>query len=375
MLIAINAQGVPEQASPNCRLRRDEYYCPACASSVMFRSGPKTIPHFAHRKNQLCEVASDPESIEHLTGKLQLFKQLQLSTEKCQLEKYFPQIKQKSDIYFEYCGSRVAVEFQCSSISLDRLNERTLGYLSISIIPIWIFHISLLKVKYLSLVKLSKLVQQGINDSGQLYFFDPIKEACVILSQLAPFSVNQYFTNINRIALINLLPNHLLDFHTAVPTYFHNWRLKRHHHLVKSIRFEGLRVPFYQKLYQSGLHASQLPIFVGIPLPSGILLQTPAVEWQGRIFLALYLLKTTTPTSTKQLFQQMIDKREIVVQESVVPGRPTMIALAEYLEVLKKVGFITFENGILSVHHEMITQASEEKLYQFLRSQSWRASE
>ena len=368
MLIALNIHGKLERASVRAKEQRHDFRCPVCHQPVIFRSGKKTVPHFAHHKSQRCTVASEPESAAHLTGKLRLFEHLSMHTNACHLEKYFPEIKQKADIYFEWHNHCVAIEFQCSGIPLARLQERTNGYLSIRVTPIWIFHTKFLTRKSQTCTLLTNQIQASMQGTQPIFFFDADSDLCTILSQFSAFSSSQYFSNIDQVSLKSLSPHHLLSFQHKPPTYFHDWRMKRYFHLVRSIRFEGLRVPFYRDLYESGFHTASLPIFVGVPLPHGITLTTPTIEWQGRIFLALYLLKVITPIGIKCLFQQMIDDGKVSFRNS---KQSSFLALAEYLQVLEQVGFIAFHNGLISIHHNSISCVNEEKLYQFLQKDIW----
>ncbi|MCA9725259.1 MAG: competence protein CoiA, partial [Kurthia sp.] len=48
------------------------FYCPACHEQLVLKIGQVMIPHFAHRKNEHCQVFSEGESALHLQGKYAL---------------------------------------------------------------------------------------------------------------------------------------------------------------------------------------------------------------------------------------------------------------------------------------------------------------
>ena len=102
---------------------------------MIFKAGPVKIPHFAHHSRTDCDRFSEPETSLHLTGKKLLhrfFLEKQLPSE---IEKYFPIIKQRADLFVD---GKWAVEFQCSSISSEEVIARSNGYAIISVKPLWI---------------------------------------------------------------------------------------------------------------------------------------------------------------------------------------------------------------------------------------------
>lgn len=113
----------------------EHYFCPACQHPVQVRRGKVKITHFAHLPGANCAV-SEGETSEHLIGKQQLYEWLLASCEEPQLEVYLPEINQRPDLLLKKVG--VAVEFQCSPLTIQRLQERNAGYRRLGIRPIWI---------------------------------------------------------------------------------------------------------------------------------------------------------------------------------------------------------------------------------------------
>lgn len=135
MLIAESAAGLvlASNAHPHTH-----YWCPACQSRVQLRRGKLKVAHFAHLPGADCNV-SEGETAEHLTGKQQLWHWLRLCGYQPQLEVYLPAIKQRPDLLFRDQQQRlIAVEFQCSPLSIERLQERNQGYLQLGIYPWWL---------------------------------------------------------------------------------------------------------------------------------------------------------------------------------------------------------------------------------------------
>lgn len=120
----------------NADLRR-QYYCPCCGERVILRHGPCKVAHFAHQKGSNCGF-SEGETSEHLRGKQQLLTWAQERGYCPQLEVYLPEIQQRPDLLLQVNSRKIALEFQCSPLSLTRLRERNQGYRQLNIKPLWL---------------------------------------------------------------------------------------------------------------------------------------------------------------------------------------------------------------------------------------------
>lgn len=115
----------------------ERYYCPACRQPVRLRRGQSRVTHFAHLPGADCAV-SEGETGEHLRGKQQLFRYLRAQGLQPCLEVYLPAINQRPDILVKRGRRLVAVEFQCSPLTADRLRARNRGYAQLGIKPVWL---------------------------------------------------------------------------------------------------------------------------------------------------------------------------------------------------------------------------------------------
>lgn len=346
--------------------RKQKYSCPACRKKVLFRKGPQLIPHFAHLKNQSCNYASEPESMKHLSGKIQLYKRIKELVRLVSLEKFFAQIQQKADIYFEFQGKGYVVEFQCSQIPIEVLKKRTKGYLSIGITPIWVFHLDFVNYKGVYEVKVPKLVQSGIGLTQKIFLYDVSKRNLIILSQLTPFSKSTYFSNKIILPLSNITINHFIRQQLLPRKYLSKYLEKRHYHLFESIRFEGLRVPFYKKLYESGYSTFMVPPFVGVPLKNGVAIRTPVIEWQGLLFLELIKVKEISYTKIHEIFKKLIQKNWIETITICEDLRAPEKALFDYINLLKGVGFLNRKHTVYQINLKTIQSINEEEIYCYI---------
>lgn len=114
-----------------------QYRCPACQRPVQLRRGQVKVAYFAHYPGADCAV-SEGETSEHLLGKRQLFSWLTNQGLSPRLEVFLPTICQRPDLLMKKNGRLVAIEFQCSPITVKSLHRRNAGYRRLGIHPVWL---------------------------------------------------------------------------------------------------------------------------------------------------------------------------------------------------------------------------------------------
>ncbi len=112
------------------------FVCPVCRQKVKLRIGEIIIPHFAHEKKSDCIICN--ESHKHLEGKKRLLSWLKKQNIKCDVEVRIPKINRIADILCSYKKQTYAIEYQCSKIGSEEVENRTKDYLKVKITPIWI---------------------------------------------------------------------------------------------------------------------------------------------------------------------------------------------------------------------------------------------
>lgn len=127
MLIAMDAQHQLVNAATADR--QSDYHCPGCVQPVRLKRGAVVVPHFAHVHATDCDAFSEGESTEHLRGKQQLATWFATSGYTVRLEAGLPDLHQRPDILVQRGTAQpLALEFQCSPLSVARLAARTQGY-------------------------------------------------------------------------------------------------------------------------------------------------------------------------------------------------------------------------------------------------------
>ncbi|MFS9174960.1 competence protein CoiA [Streptococcus parasanguinis] len=103
------------------------FYCLACHSQVRLKNGSVLRPHFAHVELQHCPYHHEAESFEHLELKASLYDWASKES-KTEVESYLADFQQIADLLV--VDKNLALEVQCSSLSLERLKERSDAYRS-----------------------------------------------------------------------------------------------------------------------------------------------------------------------------------------------------------------------------------------------------
>ncbi|WP_099871895.1 competence protein CoiA [Streptococcus suis] len=110
------------------------YSCPGCGGLVRYKSGKVLRSHFAHVSLRDCQYFSENESAQHLSLKSEIYSWL-VEKEQVELEKYLPKIGQVADLFV---NDSLALEVQCSSLPISRLQERTMAYQQVGIAVLWL---------------------------------------------------------------------------------------------------------------------------------------------------------------------------------------------------------------------------------------------
>ena len=115
--------------------KQQVYYCPTCGQPLMLRRGQQKPAYFAHQR--ACTPRAGGETAEHQQGKQQIMAWATSQGWQPQAEVYLPMIQQRPDVLVTINSRQVALEFQCSALSLARLQERNRGYARLGIQPVW----------------------------------------------------------------------------------------------------------------------------------------------------------------------------------------------------------------------------------------------
>lgn len=134
MYVAINQKGQLVNLLEQKGLKTETYSCPACRAAVRLKAGKIMRSHFAHISLKECKYSSENESVQHLSLKSELYQWL-IGQEEVVLEHYMAYSGQIADLFV---NGHLALEVQCSSLSLAELKKRTEAYYKADYQVIWL---------------------------------------------------------------------------------------------------------------------------------------------------------------------------------------------------------------------------------------------
>ncbi len=276
-----------------------KFYCPLCKQQLLFKIGSLKIPHFAHVSKSKCENQfSEGESQTHLQGKEQLyslFNELDLNP---QLEPYLQSIQQRPDILFtDHANKRIAIEYQCSPISSEKLTERNKGYEQENISPIWIPKTPdrIIK-KGIQKITLSKNDQQFLTATSHhpyIMTYHPSLRQFFYITNLIFLHGNTFISKVQAIPLYNqkypffipkpITKNEFKQFLLINQQVKHNYLQAR-----VLISRSGVNDVLLRSAYELRLNLHSLPNYIGIPIKGSEALQVFSIDWQIAVFYFMH---------------------------------------------------------------------------------------
>lgn len=285
MLLAINRQGKLIDAGQLDPRQSSDYYCPACRGRVFLKKGTKRMAHFCHFQESACQGFSEGETRDHLAGKRFLANYFKAFFDQVDLEAPIQEINQRPDLLLSQKGGRVklAIEFQCSPISVQQILDRTAGYTRIGYPVLWILGPPLhLRTKLLTLHR--AMMNSHLFTSPSLLSLDlKQKSLHVHYNFLTGESLTWQNQVLKDFPKQKQLADPLAQASRKAPSQLYLSQQRRqvkrlHYHKAKSAR------PFFQLLYSHHDHLLALPDWIFYPCPYDWLIVTPAYEWKYRVF-------------------------------------------------------------------------------------------
>jgi len=331
--------------------KQNQYYCPICNESVILKIGEKKRPHFAHVSLVDC-IGGEGESEVHNEGKIDIYEWLIKQYENVELEKYFSEIKQRTDILLSQNDIFLCIEYQCSKIPYTKLKERTQGYKKQGIPVLWILGINHLIRKKNNIFRLNEFSLFCMKETSSfcLFFYDPHMKSFIQLSSLISFSSTIYIGQLtilplNSLNFIDLGKNHQL----SQKQFTQSWcKLKRNYRLRQHLIINGNFYPFKQLLYEN--YISYMPSLIGVPLKENGLLHEHCIVWQGILYLKyIYPKNRNEEISMNEMvnyIQNQIDNGFWKINAIQVLNHVTICDLVNsYLTILVHLGIIQRENN------------------------------
>ena len=122
-------------------------------------------------------------------GKELLYRWFKRQNFQVDIEYYLPEIKQRPDVFVERAGRKIAIEYQCANLAIERLYKRTYSYWQAGIQVIWIVGGNQLKKQSAYWMKFSSLMAFSLQSYPQplLIFFCPKQKSFMKCAFVTPF--------------------------------------------------------------------------------------------------------------------------------------------------------------------------------------------
>ncbi|WP_243291358.1 competence protein CoiA family protein [Bacillus sp. FJAT-47783] len=273
-----------------------QFRCPACQNPVQLKMGDTRIPHFAHLKSVSCSVDSENETLYHMEGKMQLFRWLKNQGISCELETYFPSIKQRADLFLSSQTEKYAIEYQCSKIPYSLMKSRTEGYENESMIPIWILGGNRLKRVKTFEFRFNEFLWLFIRFTSKgkpfMIFYCSKLKHFMILETIVPFSKQTVFANIKLFHPFDISFQDCLNpkqVEWNISTYQKQWFLKlQRYRQTPKVHLNKQEKVLQSMLYETyGIPLTHIPSEAFIPLPNGWKIDEAVYVWQAVILYAI----------------------------------------------------------------------------------------
>lgn len=294
MLIALNEKNVLVHVNSIVEELKEKsiYCCPNCKEPVFLKKGVLKIAHFSHFNHSNCHLFSEGETKEHLEGKQLLYEWFMKQGYVCQLEAYLPNLSQRPDILVWITPLKaVAIEFQCSSLSIRKMEKRTVGYKKSGYDVLWIVG-SQFKLKDRITASQRLFIYSNTQMTSCLFFLDVIKKVVIFYSNIQHQNITQrisydsYIIKLNEFNTIDLtilkkklmtkIKNKRRDILTSPKELLESHRFLNQGRIYRTPQM----VSFQEHIYLKGDSLISLPKEIYFKVPGQLLIKTLPHFWK-----------------------------------------------------------------------------------------------
>lgn len=325
MLVAVNNKNhyinaMNEQKSKN---QKHDYYCPNCKEPVFLKKGLIKQAHFTHFQKSECNVFSEGETEEHILGKGMLYQWFKRQKIPCQLEAYLPNLKQRPDLLIWLDEKTpIAIEFQCSALSAQRMIERTVGYTNNGYKVYWI-----LGGKYHFKNKLTSFQRLFINEHEAIgcYFLElqVTTDTLTVHYRISQHGNSSYMNAYSNQFELNKMETNLKEISKQLVLLSKNNQNESKKQLVQSHyilnRGRNYQVPeivsFQKYIYKKGDSLISLPVEVYLPVKNQLFIKSLSYFWKYLLLEWIMEKKSKGIISKKEIYQKislMLKNKELV---------------------------------------------------------------
>ncbi len=309
-------------------------------------------PHFAHYNKGDCSAFTEGETEEHLDGKLALARYFEKKGYLVKIEAYLRELKQRPDLLVEKSKQKIAIEFQCSSITIQKMIERTIGYSEAGYKVLWILGSHFHYHHALTNLQKASLYYYSPNDTFLLVQYDTITQKITVhhdfqVDTYGKINCQKHSLILNNPEKISLESKRNHKEKIISSSYFFH----THSQLTRSTRYpseEKLR--FLSLIYQKNDNIISIPIEIYYRVASEWMIQTYHMNWKYQLLVWIEShskKEIITKNSLRKWLYERIKREEIIY--SVIPGLEDKQLLRPHYEFLD---FLVKNKGVKKLGSE-----------------------
>ena len=353
MLVALT-EGKKSLVANKKLSKNKKYYCPSCKARVYLKKGNVMRPHFAHYNNDNCSTFTEGETEEHLKGKLALAKYFEKQGYLVKIEAYLAELKQRPDLLVEKNKQKIAIEFQCSAITVQKMTERTIGYFKAGYKVLWIlgshfhYHHSLTNLQKASLYYYLQ------TDTYLLVQYDAITQKIIVHHDYQVDAYGKMHCQKDSLILNNPKKISFKNSNNQLEKIEGStWLYNAHNQLTKRRRYPSIEITrFLSLIYQKNENIVSIPIEIYCRASTEWMIQTYHMNWKYQLLIWIEShskKEIITKNSLLKWLDEKIKSEEIIY--SVMPG-------------LKK-------KQLLKPHYEFLDCLGKSRIVKKLGSEKW----
>lgn len=343
VLVAINEKG--RTVKSHEEEKGGVFFCPCCKSEVILKKGEVKFPHFAHKQLVTCQGASESETLEHIQGKLLVAKNCERFGLSYELEAYLPEINQRADVLIE---KKTAIEFQCSSLSIERLKERTEHYQSHGYQVFWVLGEDLGKTN-----RLTELKKHFLSFNHHLGYHDfrlNVKEnKLIIRSYLANHHrgvvMFEKAYSLNDKSLLDILECSVYKASFMIDNPLREVALRKQEFAKKLVNCEPSYLKLQEAFYLNNQHLLHLPGYVYFPSFYHPVLKERDLFVRSIILEVLFQQQEVSYCELKQQVIEKLSSEFCVDYANLEKHQVIDYSVSIYLVFLREVGVIDMKNN------------------------------
>ncbi|WP_283678902.1 competence protein CoiA family protein [Lentilactobacillus sp. Marseille-Q4993] len=321
-----------------------EFYCPECGKPVRYNRGNKKAAYFSHIAN-LSTMNLENESDQHYAGKMRIAAAFSEIGRAAETERVFSTTGQRADIYIP--GNHLVIEYQCSEVSQESVDQRSGDYRGENLSVIWILGDPYL-VKKLCKSVVAKFARYKPNLGMYLIYYSDRSDRFVVRHNIQEFAGNLCWQTATFGELEKLIRfcDRFESARTALPERSHWLIRKQAEQLYRNVVMKNQTyLGLINLCYAHHLNLMGCPIICHSPARYNLPLYRHT-ELSNRVRVLINLIDSDSQVTTNLALDELV--KEIIAEDgfhfSQIKNYQMLyrLNLQEFITDLRDFGFLKY---------------------------------